>query len=228
MTKGIILAGGSGTRLLPLTKTTNKHLLPVFNKPMVLYPLATLKRMGINDILIVTGGNHLGSFADLLGDGSEYGVSLTYKVQKEAGGIAQALLLAENFVGDDKFAVILGDNIFSTDIKVPTQDAAIVLKRVANPRRFGVWDESERRIVEKPSDPPSDKAVLGLYFYNKKVFEFIKTLKPSDRGELEITDVNNWYLENDNVDIIEYDGFWSDAGTFESMQAAANFLSSSY
>lgn len=227
MTKGVLLCGGEGTRLRPLTKITNKHLLPVFNKPMVLYPLDTLRRMGIKDILIVTGGNHLGSFSDLLGDGSDYGVNLTYKVQKEAGGIAQALLLAEDFV-DDKFAVILGDNIFSTDVKNPKQDAAIVVKKVANPRRFGVYDPSTRTIEEKPKEPLTDKAVLGLYFYNKKVFDFVKTLKPSERGELEITDVNNWYLENDIVDVIEYDGFWSDAGTFESLQAASNFLSSSY
>jgi glucose-1-phosphate thymidylyltransferase len=137
-------------------------------------------------------------------------------------------LLAEDFVGDENFAVILGDNIFSTDVRKPNQDVAIILKRVSNPRRFGVWDDQERKIIEKPEDPPTDKAVLGLYFYNKKVFDFIKTLKPSARGELEITDVNNWYLENENVDIIEYDGFWSDAGTFESLQSAANFLSSSY
>lgn len=214
--KGVILAGGNGTRLRPLTYLTNKHLLPVYDKPMIVYPLDTLKGMGITDILIVSGGNHLGSFTDFLGDGSEYGVKLTYKVQKEAGGIAQALLLAEDFVGDGQFAVILGDNIFGEIIDPPTPGKCmIVIKEVANPSRFGVFHDMN--IIEKPKEPASNSAVTGLYVYTPDVFEFVKTLSPSARGELEITDVNNWCLKNNNTEILIYDGFWSDAGTFDSL-----------
>jgi len=213
--KGIILAGGHGTRLHPLTLLTNKHLLPIYNKQMVLYPLQTLKDMGIKDILLVSGGGHVGQFAELLGDGSEYGVNLTYKVQKEAGGIAQALALAEDFVGDDPFAVILGDNVFEYGVKPPKQ-CGLVVKSVEDPERFGVY--SDGKIIEKPTEPASDMIVTGLYFYTKDIFSFIKTLEPSARGELEITDVNNWCLENINTDIIHYDGFWSDAGTLNSIQ----------
>lgn len=215
MLKGVILAGGQGTRLRPLTYVTNKHLLPVYDKPMILYPLQTLKDMGIKDILIVSGGNHIGAFAEVLGDGSEYGVNLTYKVQKEAGGIAQALQLAEDFV-DGQFAVILGDNIFEKPVTPPEKDSCgLILKEVENPQRFGVYHEG--KIIEKPREPLSKKAVTGLYFYTPEVFDFVKTLKPSARGELEITDVNNWCLENLTVGVHEYDGFWSDAGTFESL-----------
>lgn len=224
--KGILLCGGEGTRLRPLTLTTNKHLLPVFNKPMVLFPLETLKQMGITDVMLVTGGNHIGGFAELLGDGSDYGVNLTYRVQKEAGGIAQALSLAEGFA-DGPFAVILGDNIFEKPVEPPKTGFGLVLKDVSNPSRFGVWDPETKRIVEKPKDPPSSKAVTGLYFYDNRIFDFIKTLKPSARGELEITDVNNWCLENGYVSMLEYDGFWSDAGTFESLLRSSNFVSNS-
>ncbi len=221
--KGVILAGGKGTRLLPATKIINKHLLPIVNKPMILYPLNTLKEMGITEILIVTGGNHLGGFADFLGDGSEYGVNLTYKVQTEAGGIAQALALAEGFVDeqtDEQFAVILGDNIFES-APTPPFKCGLVLKESNEPARFGVYHEGQ--IVEKPSEPLSNKVVTGLYFYTPEVFTFIKGLKPSARGELEITDVNNWCLKNLETELVDYKGFWSDAGTPDSLIRTINW-----
>lgn len=225
--KGIILAGGNGTRLRPLTLVANKHLLPVYNKPMILYPLQTLKDMGIKDILIVSGGENIGVFMDFLGDGSDYGVSLTYKIQKEAGGIAQALLLGKDFVGQDRFAVILGDNIFEYAPKLPLDDLyGIVLKKVANPERFGVFDKKTCRITEKPKKPKSKFAVTGLYFYQPSVFSFIEKLKPSKRGEMEITDVNNWCLEHFDTATLDYEGFWSDAGTFDSLLASSNFIKS--
>jgi len=218
--KGILLCGGNGTRLRPLTNITNKHLLPVFNKQMVLYPLQTLLDMGCKDILIVTGQEYAGNFIDLLGSGVNYGCNLTYKVQDKAGGIAQALLLAEDFV-DGQFAVILGDNIFEYAV-TPPDECGIVLKKVDNPNRFGVYENGI--IIEKPTEPKSDLAVTGLYFYTPKVFEFIKTLKPSARGELEITDVNNYCLTNLPTKIIEYEGYWSDAGTFESLFKATQWI----
>jgi glucose-1-phosphate thymidylyltransferase len=213
--KGVILAGGKGTRMSPVTQVMNKHMIPVINRPMILYPLKTLRDMSITDVLIVSGGNHVGDFAEFLGDGSEYGVNITYKVQKEAGGIAQALLLAEGFV-DGQFAVILGDNYFESTVLPPKLCACgIVLKRVTDSKRFGVYQNG--KIEEKPKYPQTDLAVTGLYFYSPQVFQFIKTLKPSARGELEITDVNNWCLKNLDTDIYEYQGFWSDMGTPESM-----------
>jgi glucose-1-phosphate thymidylyltransferase len=217
--KGIILCGGMGTRLRPLTSVLNKHLLPIYSKPMILYPLSTLKGMGITDILIISGGEHIGSFLEFLGDGSEYGVRFTYKVQKESGGIAQALSLAEDFV-DERFAVILGDNIFEYPVEAPSA-CGLVLKEVENPNRFGVYHEGT--IIEKPQTPLSKQAVTGLYFYTPEIFDFIKKLKPSARGELEITDVNNWCLENLETKLITYDGFWSDAGTFDSLLLAGNW-----
>lgn len=220
--KGVILAGGNGTRLRPLTKLINKHLLPVYDKPMILYPLETLKGMGITEILLITGGDHIGSFAEFLGDGSEFGVHLTYKVQKDAGGIAQALSLAEGFVGW-QFAVILGDNIFEYPVEPPSgNECGLVLKTVSDPQRFGVFHE--KRIIEKPKNPASNLAVTGLYFYTSKIFDFIKTLKPSARGELEITDVNNYCLQNLDTWETIYTGFWSDAGTFDSLLKASNFM----
>lgn len=225
MRKGVILAGGKGTRLLPLTKTTNKHLLPVYDEPMIMHPLRTLMSMGVEDILIVSGGEHLGGFIDLLGDGSDMGINLSYKVQSEAKGIAHALLLAEDFVKnmtDDNFAVILGDNIFERHVRAPSK-CGIVLKEVDDAKRFGVYTDG--KIVEKPENPESRFAVTGLYFYTQDVFDFIRTLEPSQRGELEITDVNNWCLENLPTEIIHYDGFWSDAGTHESLLRASNFIS---
>jgi len=219
--KGIILAGGKGTRLSPFTLLFNKHLLPVYDRPMITYPLMTLKGMGITDILIVSSGENIGGFATVLGDGSKYEVNITYRIQAEAKGIAHALLLAEDFV-EEQFAVILGDNIFGSSV-VPPKRCGIVLKEVENPNRFGVFYEG--KIVEKPSVPSSNKAVTGLYFYTPEIFPFIKTLEPSARGELEITDVNNWCLENLPTEVIDFGGFWSDAGTFDSLLASSVWAS---
>lgn len=226
--KGVILAGGQGTRLRPLTYITNKHLLPIGRKQMILYPLETLKQLGCTDIMLITGGEHIGHFSELLGDGSEYGVNLTYRVQKEAGGIAQALALAEDFV-DDKFWVILGDNLFEDKIaNLKYAGTRIFLKKVDKPERFGVMNQETCRIEEKPVIAPSNWAVTGLYMYSKGIFDFIKNLKPSGRGELEITDVNNWCLSNPDkvgpVSVEELDGFWSDCGTFESIQACNEWI----
>lgn len=215
--KGIVLAGGLGTRLRPLTYVTNKHLLPVYDKPMIYYPIETLKKMGITEILIVTGGEHIGDFIDLLKDGEELGISLTYRAQVAPGGIAQALALAEGFASD--FMVILGDNYFAETPKiigVPT----IYTSEVPHPERFGVYDYKSNSIVEKPKKPLTKYAVTGLYHYDYKVFNFIRTLKPSERGELEITDVNNWYLKNGGQ-AFPLSDLWSDMGTFESLFKAA-------
>ncbi len=220
--KGIILCGGKGTRMLPATKVVNKHMIPILNKPMILYPIQTLVDMGVTDVMIVSGGNHLGDFGEFLGDGSEYGISLTYRVQKDAGGIAQALLLAEDFVKDEEsFTVILGDNYFEYAPGVP-EEFGIVVCSVPDPARFGVY--ANHKIEEKPEIPKSDQAVTGLYFYTPDIFDFIKTLKPSARGEMEITDVNNWCLENLNGEIEFYNGFWSDMGTPDSMLATIMHL----
>ena len=231
--KGIILAGGTGSRLYPLTKITNKHLLPVYNKPMVFYPLETLKSLSISDICIVSGGEHIADFIRLLGSGSEFGIKLTYKVQDGPKGIAHALLQAEEFTKEgEKAAVILGDNIFEK-VEAPSNifsddNAYIYLKEVEDPERFGVAKLSDHRniteILEKPKTPPSKFAVTGLYIYPNDVFDFIKTLKPSQRGELEITDVNNWYLKQGRLKAVFLDGFWSDAGTFESLLKATLFV----
>ena len=233
---GIILAGGTGSRLYPLTKVTNKHLLPVYNKPMIFYPLETLKSLGISDICIVSGGEHIADFIRLLGSGSEFEVKLTYKVQDGPKGIAHALLQAEEFVKEgEKATVILGDNVFE-DVEAPSNifsddNAYIYLKEVEDPERFGVPklnDEGDViEILEKPKNPPSKFAVTGLYIYPNDVFDFIKTLKPSQRGELEITDVNNWYIKQGRLKAVFLDGFWSDAGTFESLLKAALFVAKS-
>ncbi|MGC8730596.1 MAG: sugar phosphate nucleotidyltransferase, partial [Candidatus Micrarchaeia archaeon] len=227
--KGVILAGGTGSRLYPLTKVTNKHLLPVYNKPMILYPLETLKSIGINDICVVSGGEHIADFIRFLGSGSEFGVNLTYKVQDGPKGIAHALLSAEDFYNkEEKVIAILGDNIFE---KVKIEDEAfsdgnayVFLKEVDDPQRFGVakFDANKNviSIEEKPKIPESKFAVTGLYIYPNDVFGFIKTLKPSQRGELEITDVNNWYLKQGRLKAAYIEGFWSDAGTFESLLKA--------
>jgi glucose-1-phosphate thymidylyltransferase len=232
--KGIILAGGTGSRLYPLTKITNKHLLPVYNKPMIFYPLETLKSMGINDICIVSGGEHIDDFVRLLGSGSEFEVKLTYKIQDGSKGIAHALLQAEEFVkNDEKIAVILGDNIFEK-VEAPLNifsddNAYIYLKEIENPERFGVAKLSNEgnviEILEKPKNPPSKFAVTGLYIYPSDVFNFIKTLKPSQRGELEITDVNNWYIKQGRLKAVFIEGFWSDAGTFDSLLESTLFAS---
>lgn len=228
--KGIILAGGKGTRLLPITRVTNKHLVPILNKPMVLYPIETLKALGITDILIVTGGDHIGGFAEFLGDGAEYGITLTYRVQKDAGGIAQALGLAKDFAQGQPVAVILGDNVYQNDVFRATPDtsrmAHVYTKHVADPNRFGVLvrEDAGYRIVEKPKEFIGNEAVTGLYIYPADVFDIIPTLTPSARGELEITDVNNAYIAQNRLlphDI--GDAFWSDAGTPESLLAVTKW-----
>ncbi len=228
--KGVVLAGGMGSRLFPLTKVTNKHLLPVGLEPMIHHPIKKLIGAGIEDILIVTGPEHMGHVVGLLGSGKDYGCRFTYRVQDEAGGIAQALGLAEQFVGDDQLAVILGDNIFEDSIKEMAdrfrqqeKGAKVVLKKVHDPNRYGVAEITNDRIVgfeEKPDDPKSDLAVIGVYFYDSEVFDVIKTLKPSGRGELEITDVNNAYLELGDLSHETLDSWWTDAGTFESIRVA--------
>lgn len=221
--KGIILAGGRGTRMQPMTQITNKHLLPVYNRPMIEYPLATLVDMGCDDILIVTGGEHIGDFAWYLGDGSKYGVRLTYRVQPEAGGIAQALGCAEGFVKDHEcFPVILGDNYFD-EVDADLSNPAIYVKEVENPNRFGVM-RKDGTIEEKPKTPETNRAVTGLYIYNFKVFQQIRNLSPSARGELEITDINNWYLTNERANVVEYNGYWSDMGTPDSLLEVANYV----
>jgi glucose-1-phosphate thymidylyltransferase len=226
--KGIVLAGGTGSRLYPLTKVTNKHLLPVGNKPMIFYPIEKLTGAGIEEILIVTGTEHMGDVVNLLGSGKDYGCRFTYKVQDEAGGIAQALGLAENFVGSDSMTVILGDNIFETDLTMAVQNypgkgAQILVKQVEDPERFGVAEIEGDQVVgieEKPDQPKSDYAVTGIYMYDASVFDLIKHLKPSNRGELEITDVNNDYIRRGEMKYSVLDGWWTDAGTPESYKIA--------
>lgn len=225
--KGIILAGGTGSRLYPLTKITNKHLLPVYDKPMIYYPLQTLMDAGLDEIMIVSGRGHAGDFLELLGSGAEFGVHLTYEIQEEAGGIAQALGLAEDFADDDDVAVILGDNIFQDNVLEAVQPfesgAHVFLKEVPDANRFGVAEIAGDHIVsieEKPAKPKSNYAVTGLYLYDNDVFEIIYTLKPSGRGELEITDVNNEYIRQGAMSYSVLEGFWSDAGTFESLLRA--------
>ncbi len=228
--KGVVLAGGTGSRLFPLTKVTNKHLLPVGREPMIFHPVRKLTDAGIDEILIVTGVDHMGDVVNLLGSGKEYGCRFTYKVQDEAGGIAQALGLAENFAGGVPVCVILGDNVFEQPIGASVsaferqrRGARVVLKRVPDPSRFGVAEvDGDRivRIVEKPRSPRSDLAVTGIYFYDAHVFDTIRTLRPSARGELEITDVNNHYLNAGELQYDVLEGWWTDAGTFESLLRA--------
>ncbi|MGV2963550.1 sugar phosphate nucleotidyltransferase [Paenibacillus sp. AGC30] len=231
--KGIILAGGTGSRLYPLTKVTNKHLLPVGKYPMIFHSVYKLKLAGIEDILIVTGKEHMGDVVNLLGSGSEMNVSFTYKVQDEAGGIAQALNLAKQFVASEKMVVILGDNVFADDIgpfvenfKAQANGAKILIQEVNDPNRFGVPEIQEDRILsieEKPEKPKSNFAVTGIYMFDHNVFDIIKTLKPSGRGELEITDVNNAYIEKGQLTYDVLQGWWTDAGTHASL-AKANEL----
>jgi len=231
--KGIILAGGTGSRLYPLTKITNKHLLPVGRYPMIFHSIHKLKEARIIDILIVTGKEHMGDVVNLLGSGREFGVSFTYKVQDEAGGIAQALGLAEQFAAGDRMVVILGDNIFSDSIAPYVErymrqekGAKILIKEVPDPQRYGVPELRDGKIVsieEKPKHPKSCYAVTGIYMYDNQVFEIIKTLKPSERGELEITDVNNAYIKRNELTYDILQGWWTDAGTHASW-AKANEL----
>ncbi|MGN7353643.1 sugar phosphate nucleotidyltransferase [Paenibacillus amylolyticus] len=231
--KGIILAGGTGSRLYPLTKVTNKHLLPVGQYPMIFHSVYKLKQADIKDILIVTGKDHMGDVVNLLGSGKDMGVAFTYKVQDEAGGIAQALDLAEDFVGEDKMVVILGDNVFVDDIssyvtnfKKQKNRAKIIIQETPDPERFGVPEIQDGKIVsieEKPEFPKSNYAVTGIYMYDHEVFQIIKKLKPSKRGELEITDVNNAYIERKALTFDILQGWWTDAGTHASL-ARANEL----
>jgi glucose-1-phosphate thymidylyltransferase len=226
--KGVILAGGLGTRLRPLTKVTNKHLLPIYDKPMIYYPIETLVKAGIRDIMIVTGGTSAGDFLRLLGNGAEFGLKdIYYTYQEGEGGIADALRLCEHFAEGNRIAVILGDNIVADDIapfvrKFEQQDsgARILLKKVTDPQRFGVPELDGDRIVrieEKPAQPKSDYAVTGIYMYDRRVFDFIRRLQPSGRGELEITDVNNHYVREGDLFYDVLEGWWTDAGTFESL-----------
>lgn len=231
--KGVILAGGLGTRLYPLTHVTNKHLLPIYDKPMIYYPIQTLVNAGIKDILIVTSGPHVGHFLGVLKNGKDLGVDhIEYAYQeKPDGGISDALSLAESFADEGPITVILGDNTTDADISEAIknfQDGAMVfLKEVHDPERFGVpeFDENKRiiKIEEKPSDPKSNFAVTGLYVYDAEVFDHIREIKPSDRGQLEVTDLNNVYINNGNLRWSMLDGFWSDAGTFDSLYNANKY-----
>jgi glucose-1-phosphate thymidylyltransferase len=232
MLKGLICAGGHGTRLMPLTKVTNKHLLPVYNKPMIYYPLETLIAAGVKDILIVSGKEHAGDFLNLLGSGKSFGVKLSYELQEEAGGIAQVVGLAESFTGNNDLMVVLGDNIFedldsikkaADEFRQNPTGAKIFLKEVPDPMRFGVAEVKGKNIVnivEKPTEPKSNLCVTGLYIYDHSVFNKIKTLKPSGRGELEITDVNNAFVKEGSMRFQEVKGDWTDAGTFETLLRA--------
>jgi len=233
--KGVVLAGGLGSRLYPLTKITNKHLLPVFDKPMIYYPIQCLVNAGIKDILIVTGGNSAGHFLQLLRNGSDFGLQrLNYAYQEGEGGIADALKLAESFAEGEPICVVLGDNIIEGNIKKAVDDfgrqgkgAKIMLKEVHDPERFGVASIAAgkvTKIVEKPKEPESNLAVIGIYLYDPAVFEICRTLKPSNRGELEITDVNNEYIRRGTLTYEVLQGWWTDAGTFESLYRSATLI----
>lgn len=235
MIKGVVLAGGLGTRLYPLTRVTNKHLLPVYDRPMVFYPIQTLVNASVRDILIVTGGNNAGDFLKLLGNGKEFGLKhLNYTYQEGEGGIAAALALAEHFADGGKICVVLGDNIIERNIIRPVErflrqekGAKILLKRVPDPQRFGVAEVRGGKVVriaEKPKRPRSPYAVTGIYLYDSQVFDITRTLKPSARGELEITDVNNRYLEMGQLTYEILKGWWTDAGTFSSLHRAGNLV----
>lgn len=230
--KGIVLAGGNGTRLAPLTKVVNKHLLPVYDKPMILYPLETLKSAGLSEIMFITGGEHIGRFIEFLGDGSRYDTDLTYRVQERAAGIADALSLCEQFVAGDDVSVILGDNIFSKEFK-PTQSpygCTIFLKKVTDEeaKRFGCAVVEGDRVIsveEKPEHPKSPLAITGYYMFSPKVFELIRELHPSARGEFEITDLINFYVQNGDCGYVLVEGYWADVGTINSLSRTTTFLS---
>lgn len=234
--KGIILAGGLGTRLLPATKVTNKHLLPVYNKPMIYYPLETLVKAGIKEILIVTGGNSAGEFLRLLGNGKEFGLKeIHYTYQEGAGGIAEALGLAEDFADSGKIVVILGDNVFQDDIRKDVEEfkrrekgAKIFLKEVEHPEQYGIAEIKDNKIInieEKPKKPKSNLAVTGIYMYDNQVFDVIRNLKPSERGELEITDVNNFYIKKGIMTYRILKGWWGDCGeSFDNLLKISNLL----
>ena len=233
--KGIVLAGGLGTRLSPLTRVTNKHLLPVYDRPMIFYPIETLVNAGIRDILVITGGQNAGDFLRLLSNGKDFGLEhFNYAYQEGEGGIAAALRLAEHFVNREKVCVILGDNIIQGNVldaarRFDEQERGghIILKEVPDPQRFGcpeIVDGHIVKIAEKPKRPKSPYAVTGIYFYDQTVFDRIGSLKPSARGELEITDINNMYLEEGTLTYEMLDGWWTDAGTFESLRRASNLV----
>jgi glucose-1-phosphate thymidylyltransferase len=233
--KGVVLAGGLGTRLRPLTSVTNKHLLPVYNQPMIYYPLQTLVNAGITDIMVVTGGSSAGDFLRLLGNGKAFGLKhLNYAYQEGEGGIAEALSLVEHFAAEEPVCVVLGDNIIEGNIlsavnayREQGRGAKIMLKKVPDPQRFGVPRLNGSKVVcidEKPAVPQSDYAVIGIYIYDGAVYDIIRSLKPSGRGELEITDVNNAYIARDEMTWEELDGWWTDAGTFESLLRASNLV----
>jgi glucose-1-phosphate thymidylyltransferase len=236
--KGIVLAGGLGSRLHPLTRVTNKHLLPVYDRPMIFYPIQTLVSAGIEEILIVTGGQNAGDFLRLLSNGKDFGLKhLNYTYQEGEGGIADALRLAEHFTDGDSLCVVLGDNVIQGSIrdaaekfKAQQKGAHLLLKAVHDPHRFGcpeIVDGRILRIEEKPKNPKSNYAVTGLYFFDETVFEKIGRLKPSDRGELEVTDINNMYLEEGTLTYSILDGWWTDAGTFDSLRRATELVASS-
>ena len=232
--KGVILAGGRGTRLYPLTKATNKHLLPVGREPMLFHPIKQMVNAGINDILVVTSTQHMGEVVNCLGSGEEFGCALTYKVQEEPGGIAHALALAEDFVGDSEVCVMLGDNIFERSIapyaeafRQQESGARVLLKEVGDPERYGVAAMDERQVIdieEKPKAPKSSNAVVGLYFYDALIFDVIRSIEPSSRGELEITAVNNTYARRGQLRYDVCRGRWTDAGTFESLLEANQIM----
>ena len=233
--KGVVLAGGTGSRLFPITRVTNKHLLPVYDKPMVFYPIQTLVNAGIRDILLVTGGKNAGDFLRLLGNGRDFGLKhINYTYQEGEGGIADALALAEDFAEGEPICVILGDNIIENNVrnavenfKKKSQGAKILLKEVQDANRFGVAEIRDDRVVsieEKPRNPRSNYAVVGIYLYDTSVFQKIRRLKPSGRGELEITDVNNFYIEENSLTYEILGGWWTDAGTFESLLRANNLV----
>ncbi|PIR59428.1 MAG: spore coat protein [Candidatus Pacebacteria bacterium CG10_big_fil_rev_8_21_14_0_10_56_10] len=229
--KGIILAGGSGTRLRPLTRVTSKQLLPVYNKPMIFYPLETLIQAGIKDILIIVAPDHAGDFLKLLGSGKEFGCRFTFEIQDNPEGLAQAFLIGRNFIGGDQATLILGDNLFEDDFSSAIQGfesgGRIFAKQVPDPNRFGVVEFDDQRrvlsIIEKPQQPKSNYAVTGMYIYDNSVVDKAASLQPSERGELEVTDINNLYLKEGKLDVAFVEGEWFDTGTFESLFAATQF-----
>lgn len=228
--KGIILSGGHATRLRPCTSVTSKGLLPIYNRPMIYYPLNTLLRAGIKDILIIVGPEHSGQYLNLLGSGSQFGARFTYEIQDEPRGLADAFILGENFIDDDNVAMILGDNIFADDVSKQIKDfqkgAKIFAKAVEDPERFGVVEVNDKgqaiSIEEKPKQPKSNLCITGLYIYDNRVVEVAKNVKPSERGELEITDLHNWYLQKGELEVAMIENEWIDAGTFDSLLEAQN------
>lgn len=232
MMKGIILAGGKATRLRPLTKITSKQLLPVYDKPMIYYPIETLLKAGITDIMIIVAPDYSGHFLNLLGSGKEFGANFTYEVQEKPNGLAEAFIIGKDFIGNDDVTMILGDNIFDQDFSEEIRSfkggAMVFAKKVADPERFGVVEFDDKMkaisIEEKPAKPKSDYAVVGLYTYDNRVVNFAENLAPSPRGEIEITDLNNIYLKMNELKVNIFDGLWEDAGTFESLLRVSNVM----